>query len=293
MLATKDFKTYGIAKKDVQERKPAPIPLLVALLLVPTVIFAAAFYLMSFSLRYHSAAVSSLICYCMVLPAFAFLGMSLGASGKERTLSLIIGSCCFLAWVAGYVWGDYNYQTLMRPYYDITQLNTYQRIDPNTMSGSQFMDAGMLQFVGGSRYETKYSMSFKNGDTYCVAPIAKENATGQVSVDSFDFWAVGINCCSGHAVNFQCGLYSQSSAWGLRVMEDSHRNMYEVAIKQAEASFSISASHPILVYMVADPMQEVHEWSDDGTKNFVFGIFAYFAFQIAAVVGAAVMITLM
>jgi hypothetical protein len=283
MLTAKEFPTYGVAKKNAPDRQPAPIPQMVALLLLPTLVFAATFWLTSFSLRYSSGSAANLLSYCMVLPGLAFFGLSLGASGKERVLSIIISGCCLLAWAAASIWGDYNYQSLMRPHYDITQLNTYQQVDPINVTGSQFMDAGMIQFVDGTRYLTKYSMSFKNGDTYCVAPIG----TGQANASTYDFWAVGINCCTGHGVVFTCGDFSATSAWGVRVMEDSHRSMYEVAIKQAEATFSIKGHQPILMYMMADPHLEVQQWSDDGIKNFTFALFAWFALQIAITVAVA------
>jgi len=290
-ILTQKFPTYGIARKDVPDQKPIPLPQLVSLLLVPTLTFTATFWLTSFSLRYSAATFANVACYCMVLPSVAFLGMALGASGRERSLLLITSACCLVAWVSGYAWGDYNYQSLMRPYYDITQLNTYPSINPQNVTGAQVMDAGMIEFIGGSRSLPEYSLGFKNGDTYCVAPIGKVNAsgnaTGNASGSTFDFWAVGMNCCAGHGVEFKCGEYNAMSTWGLRVMEDSHRNMYEVAVKQAEASFNIRAPHPVLVYMMTDPKQEVQEYSDDGIKNFTFAIFAYFAFQIAVVVGAA------
>jgi hypothetical protein len=221
----------------------------------------------------------------MVLPGLAFLGLSLNASGKERVLSIVISGCCLLAWAAASIWGDYNYQSLMRPSYDITQLNTYQQVNPDTTAGSQFMDAGMIQFVEGTRYLSKYSMSFKNGDTYCVAPIG--TGAGSANTTSYDFWAVGINCCTGHGVVFSCGDVSATSTWGVRVMEDSHRNMYEVAIKQAEAAFSIKGHQPLLMYVMTDPHAEVQQWSDEGIKNFTFALFASFAMQIAVTVAVA------
>merc|ERR1719235_880032 len=91
MLTAKEFPTYGVSpKKNAPDRQPAPIPQLVALLLLPTLVFAATFWLTSFSLRYSSGSAANLLSYCMVLPGLAFFGLSLGASGRERVLSIII-----------------------------------------------------------------------------------------------------------------------------------------------------------------------------------------------------------
>merc|ERR1719201_613928 len=108
----------------------------------------------------------------MILPAFAFVGMAV-ASPKSASLMTIVGISCFVAWSVGYFGGDHNYQSLLRPYYDINQLNTYPNVDPLAYSGTQVMDAGKINFAPGSQIQLKYSQGFKNGDVYCVAPIGK------------------------------------------------------------------------------------------------------------------------
>ena len=42
-------------------------------------------------------------------------------------------------------------------------------------------------------------MSYVHGNTYCVAPIT---VAGEGRLASYDFWAVGVNCCSTSDPNF-------------------------------------------------------------------------------------------
>merc|ERR1719401_761214 len=108
--------------------------------------------------------------------------------------------------------GDSNFWENMQPYYDIQNLNDYSSVDPTRMRGQQMMDAGRVQFVSGATVDFTKAYAFQNLDTYCVAPITVNNPkVGSVTpLFSYDFWAVGTNCCDGNgtsAVNFRCGSY--------------------------------------------------------------------------------------
>merc|ERR1719502_1744702 len=112
----------------------------------------------------------------------------------------------------------------------------------------------MIQFTKGSSLWLQRSIGFKNEDVYCVAPIRSANNTQS----TFDFWAVGINCCSGHAPDFQCGEFSNPMARsGLRVMDLQARDNFRLAVKEAEAAFNIQAPHPVFMHWMMDPQAEV------------------------------------
>ncbi|CAK9113294.1 Hypothetical protein SCF082_LOCUS52506 [Durusdinium trenchii] len=118
---------------------------------------------------------------------------------------------------------------------------------------------------------------FKNDDTYCVAPII----LGKDQMASYDFWAVGVNCCPGQSPDFRCGEYNNAHARaGLRLMSDVERPFYRLAVQQAEAAYNIRTEHPMFFHWVQDPVALTNEWISDGHR-FVFksmGVFFVFNF---------------
>merc|ERR1719321_1984679 len=123
---------------------------------------------------------------------------------------------CLIAMILAIVFGDLNYWYNFQPYFDVQNLEYYPNVDPSAMRGAQLMDAGRVEFAQGSRLDLKKSMGFKNLDWYCVVPITKGNMTTKTGLSSYqpiyDFWAVGINCCSGLSSDFQCGEFSSQEA---------------------------------------------------------------------------------
>merc|ERR1719258_625751 len=96
---------------------------------------------------------------------------------------------------------------------------------------------------------------FKNGDNYCVAPIARgpmkavkgskvQMKNGFVIPESgtYDWWAVGTNCCDGGnaAKDFTCGQVNSNLARsGMRLLSDSQRPFYLLAVQEWSASFGL------------------------------------------------------
>ena len=119
-------------------------------------------------------------------------------------------------------------------------------------------------------------MAFKNVDTYCVAPVSvlqgpqfncrcaerRLSAPGGVvlPLETYDFWAIGMDCCSVNAADFHCGMglgwascllplshgrsaraaralageVGNSKAHsGLRLLDDRQRSFYRLAVEQA------------------------------------------------------------
>mmetsp|Transcript_74506 Transcript_74506/g.155315 ORF Transcript_74506/g.155315 Transcript_74506/m.155315 type:complete len:320 (+) Transcript_74506:251-1210(+) len=264
---------------------------------VPVMVFAVVFSINGFSMHYNNASTCTTLSFCMLgfvlllgwSAAVRFLKMGEGQDPKWTTFIFITA---LAAWIFGYVFGNKNFRVNIRPYMDIMSLNLYPDIDPAEYRSQQVMDAGRIYFSEGTKLDLDHSMGFKNYDTYCVSPIvSKDNKTAG---DSYDFWAVGMNCCSGHIPDFHCGDFDNPKARaGLRLMNDGQRAYFRLAVQQAEAAYKIRAPHPVFVYWMEDPMSEVNAYQDAGYKYWLIGVSVVAGVQILLVVLAAVAFSLL
>jgi hypothetical protein len=260
---------------------------------MPWALFSIIFAVMSFSLHYqHPWLVYFLLAFGMVLVliacALAFRAWKKkrdGFSDREPTWFMFAAISLAIALCLAVVFGDMNYWYNMQPFYDIENLNTYPSVDPSRDKGQQLMDAGRVYFKDGSKLDLAKSMAFKNLDLYCVAPIV----LGDAKLTSYDFWAVGVNCCSGTQADFRCGEHNNPHAKsGLRLMKDDQRPFYRLAVQQAESAYLIKAEHPLFFVWMQDPIAQVNAYRDDGFKYYLLGIFTHLAFSVFVVVCAVV-----
>jgi len=147
------------------------------------------------------------------------------------------------------------------------------------------MDAGRIYFADGTGLDMKKASSFKNTDLYCVAPIV----TGTDKLSHYDFWAVGMNCCSGVSPDFRCGQFNNPKARsGLRITSDSSRPYYRLAVQMAAAQFDLLAPHPLFFTWIQDPVAELAEYLDAGWRYFLLGVCSHFAFNLFCALSATV-----
>merc|ERR1719171_1096331 len=143
-----------------------------------------------------------------------------GLSDREPSWFMFAAASLAAALAFGVIFGDMNFWYNMQPFYDIENLNSYPTVNPAREKGQQLMDAGRVYFSDGTGLDGKKAMGFKNLDLYCVAPIV----VGDAALASYDFWAVGLNCCSGVSSDFRCGEFNNPHARsGLRLMRDDQR----------------------------------------------------------------------
>jgi hypothetical protein len=187
---------------------------------------------------------------------------------------------CAVALVGGLLLGDTNYLVNMNHYYFINSLKSYSNINPSKVSGTQMMDAGRVQFADGTRVITDMGMSFTMWNTYCVAPLGAADTTSVNSPNpgptlaSYDFWAVGKNCCKSSNPTFACGEYRNLKARsGLRQTNEMERVFFNLAVQQAEAAYDITAKHPIFFTWTEDADHAVAGFFSTGFKFWVVWIF--------------------
>lgn len=149
--------------------------------------------------------------------------------------------------------GDYLFHSTMEAAYNYQSMSSYPAVNPAKQKGQEIMDAGRVYFSAGSKLDLSKSMSFHNFEEYCIAPIVN----GDEELASYDFWAVGTNCCSeGH---FRCGEFANLHARsGLRYMEQEKQVSFQAAVQQAEAAYHLKAKHPLFFVWAQDPLAMIN-----------------------------------
>mmetsp|Transcript_18747 Transcript_18747/g.45203 ORF Transcript_18747/g.45203 Transcript_18747/m.45203 type:complete len:316 (+) Transcript_18747:88-1035(+) len=253
-----------------------------AIMILPCIFFTSLFWMMS--MRFH---------FSYPLAAWALCAGGIGiclwlwAVSRAHTRGWWFSYLSFafaVAFIAAVIGGDLNFWYNAQPYYVVSNLNSYVNIDPSALvDGQQYMDAGRVYFTKDARVDAGKAMGFKNGDLYCVAPIVVSNKP----LASYDFWAVGKNCCSGLAPDFRCGEFRNPSAKsGLRLMADKDRPLYRLAVMKAASAYDIVAAHPLFFHWVEDPVVEISTYIQEAWKWLVVGIILHFVFNFVAAAAA-------
>lgn len=265
---------------------------LVAVLLnvfAPWIVFASLYAAMSFSFRYnHAAEAYALVAlgYIFVVVILALAYRAKRVQDRDPSWYLFAAITMFIAVTCSWIFGEMNFKYFMAPYYDIEGLNSYPNVNPAKQKGQQIMDAGRVYFADGAMLDRTKAMAFKNMDMYCVAPIVN----GNQQLETYDFWAIGVNCCSGVASDFRCGEYNNPHARaGLRLMRDDLRPYFRLAVQQADAAYNLKSTHPLFFYWMQDPVAHMNtEYRDQGFKYYLLGIFSFFALNLFLVIVAVI-----
>lgn len=267
---------------------------------LPWFLFMALFAVMTFEIHYAMPVLCWALVFAGVLLAGAFGALGYRQMQKEANSHgraeehpavepnwyMILFLASMIAVVAACVLGILNFWSNTQPFYDGSNHNRYYDVDPSGTKGQQLMDAGMISFKQGARLDLAKAYSFQNQDVYCVAPVTM----GATQLATYDFWAVGLNCCpSNSTVNadFRCGEYSNSEArQGLRLMRDDQRPFYRLAVQQAEAAYAIKSPHPLYFFWTSDAAADLNGFLVDGHKYYMYGVIGFFCLQFVLIVVA-------
>lgn len=268
------------------QRVQVKIMAVCALVFVPWALFALLFAWATFW-RYGNPGLY-MAALVLALAGTAVLGMVDVLIQKQRQSALLpekrgpkISSrailCVLLlvAVAASYLFGNINYHLNMEPLHEMEMLKAYSGLDPSRTDGKQVMDAGQVHFVHAAKLELEKSVGLRNTITYCVAPIVSGNAS------SYDFWAVGVDCCSNKPGSFKCGEWENENAHaGLRLTDNNKREMYQLAVQSSAAALKIDVKYPLFFEWVEDPGEYMKTWKQDAQTYYIFGIFTFFGFNL-------------
>jgi hypothetical protein len=217
--------------------------------------------------------------------------MSGKTAGERREPSWIIifSAFCLLAWLLAVLLGIYNFGTCMSGHYDTMALNTYTDVDVGQLSGSGVLDAGIMTFEAGSFIDTTKAVGFKDVTKYCAAPISSPKS-GAGDLLTYDFWAVGVNCCKGEPGDFHCGEVDGKLqlGGGVRVLSSALIAKFTLASEQAAAFYGFRVGHPIFLTPSQDPLGSEGASLEKGLKFYVLWCLIFFGLNLILVSGVLI-----
>eukprot|EP00437_Effrenium_voratum_P029689 CAMPEP_0181412570 /NCGR_PEP_ID=MMETSP1110-20121109/8492_1 /TAXON_ID=174948 /ORGANISM="Symbiodinium sp., Strain CCMP421" /LENGTH=309 /DNA_ID=CAMNT_0023535291 /DNA_START=66 /DNA_END=995 /DNA_ORIENTATION=+ len=259
---------------------------------ISTAAFALTYWCTSSEIRESSSTVAMLIPAILAVIALLsnYIGLARYRSKRTSRAWLVMALCLWAGIATGLVLGNDYWWLGLAKSKEYRQMASYVNINPSADKGGSFMDAGAVYFKDGSRVERSKAIAFRNGLTYCVAPIsldpleaigntsAKKTSTGFLipASGSLDFWAVGTDCCGTTGTPFDC--YDAANPFAraaLRVLDNTHTEMYQMAVKEWVATTGIPANHPIFFNWVIDPLALEAQFKSLSNSNLFKFVFVY------------------
>lgn len=273
--------------------------MVIACIVLPWIVYAAVYCLNSTSINFSSPDLVKILSTIMLLliQVIAYAALMAWWRRAPGVLQIpawysFLYAACLIAWYVSGQAGNINFINNVAPYMELNRMNVYSNVDPWSARGQKLMDMGQIHFNAGSHLDLTKSIGFRNSDIFCVAPIVSANTTASTRLETYDLWAIGLNCCSGHVPDFHCGEFNVANAVsGVRLLRDDQRAYFRLAVKQAEAAYNIVASHPIFMYWMVDPTFEINAYADTAAKVLLTNLLASFVVFLFLGVFATVLIT--
>lgn len=165
-----------------------------------------------------------------------------------------------VAAAVGYHVGTYLWEHYLHPYCEYKGLQHYRGINPNVIAGQRLLDSGLVDFTSNVNIDrAKGGCFMARGDTYCVAPIVQGaevlyDVGGIPRTGSYDYFAVGKNCCSCPNHDFQCGDWKNPFAHGgIRSLDEKARPFYKLALADWQAAYQKASKDPLFYEWVQEP----------------------------------------
>lgn len=265
------------------------VPQALSALLVPPLIFGHVAWVITYYMHFEYGRAAWIVASLALLPFLLAFKVRQKANRERRQNSWHTYFCVIfgLSFVYACVVSEMNYWYFTNQFYSLRSMRTYSDVNPAETSGMRVMDAATVGFVNDARVVTDMAMSFTTWDVYCVAPIASpEGIPSQGGkMASYDFWAVGVNCCKSGQTNFMCGEHDNILAKkGLRLVDPEQLKYFRLAVQQAEAQYGIEAKHPVFFHWVQDPDMQLARFFEQGFKNWIMaGCLHFFATTLALI----------
>eukprot|EP00927_Polykrikos_kofoidii_P050346 TRINITY_DN44261_c0_g1_i1.p1 TRINITY_DN44261_c0_g1~~TRINITY_DN44261_c0_g1_i1.p1 ORF type:complete len:443 (+),score=45.31 TRINITY_DN44261_c0_g1_i1:64-1392(+) len=157
--------------------------------------------------------------------------------------------------------GHYLWTRCLEPYHELAGLQTYTGVDPSVTLGARMQDGGLLEFEANVDMDRSRGGCFVgNGHTYCVAPIVHGGSVisgvGGPLTGSYDFFAVGVDCCACPNQDFRCGDWTNPlTHGGVRSIDVASRPFYRLAVDDWSATYRKAANHPLFFDWTQDPVR--------------------------------------
>lgn len=255
---------------------------------VPWLIFVGFFALVASEATYYRAG----LVYAAVLVGLLLWGATLFMAVRARKVepdptwygyfAMVVG----IAVCAGVVCGYNLYEGYTLPVIELESLRTVKGLDVGSTPGKNVMDAGTFYFAPGTYQSGWQSWHFKRapgGDFFCVAPLVASGVNAP-ETQSYDFWAVGKDCCAEGAADFRCGSpVDEDKPAALRITKEADLVYYRLAVQQAEAVHHLKSESPIFIEWHKDPEEKMDDWRTECSDHVIFGAvlaFVYFLFLL-------------
>jgi hypothetical protein len=295
--ASKNELVGNSASKDarfaLRQRQRMNFVAVVQSLFLPWILFCVVYAVVAFWLHYSRplvcwsvvAAAGLIVLYLVVHAWYIIRAKQRNDLFMEPTWIVFLSITTAIGVVVAVMLGNQLFECYMQKYYDYLNLNDYQGVDVSRMRGQQLMDGARMNFVNGTTVDARKAIGFQNLHTYCVAPLTIGSKSGVLSeLSSYDFWAIGLDCCSGDSTDFHCGdVQNPNARGGLRLLEEGDRAYYRLAVQQAEAMYHIKADHPLFLYWTEDPLGEMESYKEEAYKYYYISMIVHFFWQLLCV----------